>query len=895
MAVKQLDLVINTSRGEQNLKKLHQFAKQVEQVFGDINKLKINVKTDPAQKALEKLNAEIKEGQDLINKFNQGAGLNAFGSKNSAITQEVSLIKKAFNDATSATERQRAATAILAGDFKKLTLEATAFANATDKRRNKGLILGDIGETIKQIEKFPKTILAGKNAMTMLNSMLEVVNVNSKEFKEINEAIGRQLEKNAQIQEKVMRLDGSSKAQEKNKQKQDAIKQEERTQKRIKALKEQTANIENRINQSIITKAKKEELINNLKRTGVEIDKRELDLARQINIETQRNLTMEEKLQSRRNRIRQSTLIGGGFPLLFGGGPAQAVAGALGGNIGERVSPGGGFAGSIAATAAVSKIQEFVNASREVGNALKDANLGLEKLEELGYKVDRVTKEQIATLLEAGEVRKAENLVNEKFAEIIGPQAVKNLQNLDTEFDKLDQQVSKLFLSLSADLAPIFTTIIDFTTKLVKLLNALPLKEIALVINPFAKLLNIRTSLNEINETRKANNVIDFGLAFAGLKPLNAPDLNKNVDLSTALTEGGNGKSGGTSNTAKDFSKFELNILNKRIELQKLSGSLLDEEVVKAKRGIILAEASLKFAQANGDLGKNKIINAERLLKLNELDLEVEKAKGKAFAENVIQPQMDAIDKQEKADFDAGAALGKRLAAEIKIINNLDKEIEKTQLLTELEQAKTIDEKATIQLKLHELDLGQEIHKVNKDDLLNLIKKKLEIDQTNDLLTTQQQIVKDIKRTFAVEMSSAIKGLITGVNTLNQALSNVLNKMADAFLNAALFGNVAGTLTKDDGLLGNLFSGFLANGGSAKAGKSYIVGEKGPELFTPGVSGMVTPNHKLGGSTSVVVNVDASGSSVQGDDQSATALGELIGAAVQAEIINQKMDGGLLS
>ena len=44
-----------------------------------------------------------------------------------------------------------------------------------------------------------------------------------------------------------------------------------------------------------------------------------------------------------------------------------------------------------------------------------------------------------------------------------------------------------------------------------------------------------------------------------------------------------------------------------------------------------------------------------------------------------------------------------------------------------------------------------------------------------------------------------------------------------------------------------------------------------------------------------MVNVDASGSSVQGDDQSATALGELIGAAVQAEIVNQKMDGGLLS
>ena len=116
--------------------------------------------------------------------------------------------------------------------------------------------------------------------------------------------------------------------------------------------------------------------------------------------------------------------------------------------------------------------------------------------------------------------------------------------------------------------------------------------------------------------------------------------------------------------------------------------------------------------------------------------------------------------------------------------------------------------------------------------------------------------------------------------------------MADAFLNMAIFGNAAGS-SVTGGLL-SLIPG-LANGGSAKAGKSYIVGEKGPELFTPGVSGMVTPNHALGGSTNVVVNVDASGSSVEGDEQSAIQLGELVGAAVQAEIVKQQMDGGLLS
>ena len=64
---------------------------------------------------------------------------------------------------------------------------------------------------------------------------------------------------------------------------------------------------------------------------------------------------------------------------------------------------------------------------------------------------------------------------------------------------------------------------------------------------------------------------------------------------------------------------------------------------------------------------------------------------------------------------------------------------------------------------------------------------------------------------------------------------------------------------------------------------------------TPGVSGMITPNHALGGSTNVVVNVDASGSSVEGDEQQSRELGRLISVAVQSEILQQKRPGGLLA
>ena len=87
-------------------------------------------------------------------------------------------------------------------------------------------------------------------------------------------------------------------------------------------------------------------------------------------------------------------------------------------------------------------------------------------------------------------------------------------------------------------------------------------------------------------------------------------------------------------------------------------------------------------------------------------------------------------------------------------------------------------------------------------------------------------------------------------------------------------------------------AGSFANGGYAQRGKSYLVGEKGPEMFTPGaVGGQVSP---MGG-TNIVVNVDASGSSVEGNEQDGRELGRLISAAIQSELITQKRPGGLLA
>ena len=68
----------------------------------------------------------------------------------------------------------------------------------------------------------------------------------------------------------------------------------------------------------------------------------------------------------------------------------------------------------------------------------------------------------------------------------------------------------------------------------------------------------------------------------------------------------------------------------------------------------------------------------------------------------------------------------------------------------------------------------------------------------------------------------------------------------------------------------------------------------GNSVPEPGVSGTITPNHALGG-MNIVVNVDASGSSVEGDEEQSRELGRVISAAIQSELIKQKRPGGMLA
>jgi len=153
-----------------------------------------------------------------------------------------------------------------------------------------------------------------------------------------------------------------------------------------------------------------------------------------------------------------------------------------------------------------------------------------------------------------------------------------------------------------------------------------------------------------------------------------------------------------------------------------------------------------------------------------------------------------------------------------------------------------------------------------------------------------------IGQTISTSIVDSLTAAVDGTKRLSDVASDTLRSLASILLKFGVNSLLSG-LAGDDGVgvFSKLFGGGRAKGGTVMGGNSYMVGERGPELFTPGRSGSIAPNSSIGGGANVVVNVDASGTKAEGDGRQANQLGAALGAAVQAELIKQKRPGGLLA
>jgi hypothetical protein len=252
------------------------------------------------------------------------------------------------------------------------------------------------------------------------------------------------------------------------------------------------------------------------------------------------------------------------------------------------------------------------------------------------------------------------------------------------------------------------------------------------------------------------------------------------------------------------------------------------------------------------------------------------------------------------------------------------------QYAQELAKEKDIDAQRAIifegqvALVANQREVQRELNKLqqqNDQDRLASLQKAIEKQyELNTAVQNQLRLADGVANTLGEGLGSAFNALIAGAQgwekSLQQIASGVLLDIANqlirifvieqainaikTFLTPFSLSTPLGAGGGKVGKFGTLGPNYgipqRAKGGPVSSGQTYMVGERGPELFVPGRSGSIVPNDKLGsgGSTSVVVNVDASGSKVEGNDQQGNQLGRVIAAAVQQELIKQKRPGGLL-
>jgi phage-related minor tail protein len=187
-----------------------------------------------------------------------------------------------------------------------------------------------------------------------------------------------------------------------------------------------------------------------------------------------------------------------------------------------------------------------------------------------------------------------------------------------------------------------------------------------------------------------------------------------------------------------------------------------------------------------------------------------------------------------------------------------------------------------------------------------------------DKLQTFKDSLKSVKESMADVVVKGIKGmedaLVNFVTTGKLNFRNLANSIIADMARIAIQQTITKPFTNFlTGLFGNANGNAFVDGQVQKYAYGGIVnkptlfpmangiglmGEAGAEAILPlrrGSNGKLGVESSGAGIGNIVVNVDASGSSVEGSQQGGRELGRVISVAIQSELIKQKRPGGLLA
>jgi tape measure domain-containing protein len=317
-----------------------------------------------------------------------------------------------------------------------------------------------------------------------------------------------------------------------------------------------------------------------------------------------------------------------------------------------------------------------------------------------------------------------------------------------------------------------------------------------------------------------------------------------------------------------------------------LTGAIGTERAVKDQEAFnrLYGDYLSKFGVYKQDLdgvtrsAKQQLDDQQRIYELVRGGLSPELARQRVDAENTAKAEVERLQALEA---------------------QLNKELQRTDL-TEQQRAQLKDLRAEV--------IARQLNEQGILDTINQQNQSLE--QLQEAYERNRQLAEGVANAIGNGLGQAVDLLIEGTdnwgNSLKQIASGVLKDIARQIAQIMVIQPIVKGIT---GLFGFADGGIMtadgplplrkyAGGGIANSPQLAMFGEGSmPEAYVPLPDGRRIPVKMQGGGggTNVVVNVDAKGTSVQGDETNGAALGRVIAGAVQAELIKQKRPGGLLA
>lgn len=203
-----------------------------------------------------------------------------------------------------------------------------------------------------------------------------------------------------------------------------------------------------------------------------------------------------------------------------------------------------------------------------------------------------------------------------------------------------------------------------------------------------------------------------------------------------------------------------------------------------------------------------------------------------------------------------GSLAGGQLAAKVAKLNN--DTADSAALLTaatEAQQKKYEELAASIQLETDNLTksareqeiandvakLGTEATQQQKDAIAALAAAHYDLALATQHTIERMDLLRDIAKDALSTFISDLREGKTAAEALGDVLNNIATKLLDFATNQLINSLFGGAGTAGGGLLGALLTG-RQGGGPVNAGQAYRVGEAGPELFVPNVSGRIMPH-----------------------------------------------------